>query len=283
MDGQLFTFQLKLDRGALLHTLWHFVSKNLVSRAIWPRKPEMNVPRLLYVHPSPFIFSGTSGNGLAANSFAFKSVAAVVLDITLHWVCLIRGTEFKDILSVCWSCTMSRSDLGASFLPLSLSNLFFFFFKNATIRTDISKLNFAACQSGTLSRVSRAEDSQYPAPVPNVYRVSNFPSSPTPTHRERLALKDWSVFVEVSKLGSLHTFGEPCVISHVWWILSQTTFWTDLHLHLFHLFKQDCRKVHSTYPATFLQGGGGVQERKKYHKGMITLGTCSTRKGDRVR
>ena len=43
------------------------------------------------------------------------------------------------------------------------------------------------------------------------------------------ALKeDWSVVVEVSKLGSLHTFGESCLISHVWWILSQTTFWMDL-------------------------------------------------------
>ena len=31
------------------------------------------------------------------------------------------------------------------------------------------------------------------------------------------------------------------------------------------------------------RGGGGVQDRKKYHKGMITPGTCSTRKGDRVR
>ena len=38
----------------------------------------------------------------------------------------------------------------------------------------------------------------------------------------------WNVFVEVSKLGSLHTFGESCLISHVWWILSQTTFWMDL-------------------------------------------------------
>ena len=36
-----------------------------------------------------------------------------------------------------------------------------------------------------------------------------------------------------------------------------------LHLHLFHLFKQDCRKVHSTYPATFLQGGGGGGGYKK--------------------
>ena len=93
MDGQLFTFQLKLDRGALLRTLWHLVSTSLVSQAIWPRKPEMNVPRSLYVHPTPFIFRGTSGNGLAANSFAFKSVAAVVLDIPLHWVCLTRCPE----------------------------------------------------------------------------------------------------------------------------------------------------------------------------------------------
>ena len=41
-------------------------------------------------------------------------------------------------------------------------------------------------------------------------------------------LKDWSVVVEVSKLGSLHTFGESRLISHVWWILSQTTLWMDL-------------------------------------------------------
>ena len=48
MDGRLFTFQLKLDRGASLHTLWHLVSKNLVSQAIWPRKPEMNAPRFFW-------------------------------------------------------------------------------------------------------------------------------------------------------------------------------------------------------------------------------------------
>ena len=81
----------QLERA--VHFFFFFPSAPNSSQAIWPRKPEMNAPRLLYVHPTPFIFSGTSGNGLAAKSFAFKSVAAVVSDIPLHWVCLTRCTE----------------------------------------------------------------------------------------------------------------------------------------------------------------------------------------------
>ena len=47
----------------------------------------------------------------------------------------------------------------------------------------------------------------------------------------------WNVFVEVSKLGSLHTCGESCLISHVWWILSQTTYWMDLARKKIDLYK----------------------------------------------
>ena len=75
-----FHFPVEVDRGALLRTLWHLVSKNLVSQSIWPRKPEMNAPRLLYVHPTPFIFSGISGNGLAVKSFALKSKKLLELE-----------------------------------------------------------------------------------------------------------------------------------------------------------------------------------------------------------
>ena len=99
-------------------------------------------------------FSETSGNGLAANSFAFKSLVAVVLDITLHWVYLTGCTECYDILSVCWSYTTSRSDLGVYFLPLSLRSNFFS--KMPRLDLTFSKSKFAACQSGTLSRVSLA-------------------------------------------------------------------------------------------------------------------------------
>ena len=88
-----FHFPVEVGSRGFVAYSRHLVSKNLVSQVIWPRKPEMNAPRLFFVHPNPFIFSGTSGNGPAANSSPFKSVAALVSDIPLHWVCLTRCTE----------------------------------------------------------------------------------------------------------------------------------------------------------------------------------------------
>ena len=55
-----------------------------------------------------------------------------------------------------------------------------------------------------------------------------------------------------------------------------------LHLHFIYL-NRIVEKYTVLIRLRSCRGGGGVQERKKYHKGMITLGTCSTRKGDRVR
>ena len=211
IDGRLFIFQLKLDRGASLRTLWHLVSKNLVSQAIWPRKPEMNAPRLLYVQTTPFIFSETSGNGLTANSFAFKSVAAVVSDIPLHWVCLTRCTECQDILPVCWSYTTSRNDFGVCIFFLSLHSVFFL----PRLELTFSKSKFAACQSGTLSRVSwafRIPDIDSRAKCVRSIKLSLIPNPNTPRKacfKRRLkcscrSLKAW-------------------LTSHFWWILPHFT------------------------------------------------------------
>ena len=182
MDGRLFTFQLKLDHGAPLHTLWHLVFKNLVSQAIWPRKPEMNAPRLLYVHPTPFIFSGTSGNGLAANSFAFKSVAAIVSDIPLHWVCLTRCTEcYARIFCLAAGVTLRQGVIWEFIFFLSLHSVFFFS-KMPRLELTFSESKFAACQSGTLSRVSRAfRPSRYQLPCQMCTEYQTFPH-PQPQH-----------------------------------------------------------------------------------------------------
>ena len=183
----------------------------------------MNAPRLLYVHPTKFMFSRTSGNGLAANSFAFKSVAAVVSDIPQHWVCpnslyWVRGYSARLHYVKEW--------FGIFFLPLSPLCFFFFFSKMPRLELAFSESKFAACQSGTLSRVSRAfrfPDSDSRAKCVRSIKLSLIPNPNTP---RKACFK--SVVVKVSKLGSLHTFGEYCLISHVWWILSQTTFWMDL-------------------------------------------------------
>ena len=94
------------------------------------------------------------------------------------------------------------------------------------LELTFSESKFAACQSGTLSRVSRAfrfPDIDSRAKCVRSIKLSLIPNPNTP---QKACFK--SVIVEVSKLGSLHTFGESCLISHVWWILSQTTFWMDL-------------------------------------------------------
>ena len=175
----------------------------------------MNAPRLLYVHPTPFIFSGTSGNGLAANSFAFKSVAAGVSDILLHWVCLTRCTECLDILPVCWSYTTSRSDLGVRKRKVIWEFIFFlsplFFSKMPRSELTFSKSKFAACQSGTLPRVSRAfriPDINSRAKCVRSIKLSLIPNPNTPRKaccKRRLkwfcrSLKAW-------------------LTSHFWWIL----------------------------------------------------------------
>ena len=182
MDGRLFTFQLKLDRGASLHSLWHLVSKNLVSQAIWPRKPEMNAPRLLYVHPTPFIFSGTSGNGPDANSFAFKSVAAVVSDIPLGLPNSLYWVLGQDVLPGCWSYTTSRSDFGVYFLPLSPLCFVFFSFKNATIRTDIFGIEICRLSIWHFVKsIPGFPDSRYRLPCQMCTEYQTFPH-PQPQH-----------------------------------------------------------------------------------------------------
>ena len=158
------------------------------------------------------IFSGTSGNGLAANSFAFKSVAAVVSDIPLHWPAQLVVLSARPGYS-----TTSRNDLGVYFLPLS--PLRFFFSKMPRLELTFSESKFAACQSGTLSRVSRAfriPDIDSRAKCVRSIKLSLIPNPSTPRKaclKRRLkcccrSLKAW-------KLGSLHTFGESCLISHV--------------------------------------------------------------------
>ena len=154
------------------------------------------------------IFSGTSGNGLAANSFAFKSVAAVVSDIPLHWACPTRCTE-------CWARIFYYVKEWFGSLFSSTLSTPFFFSKMPRLELTFSESKFAACQSGTLSRVSRAfriPDIDSRAKCVRSIKLSLIPNPSTPRKaclKRRLkcccrSLKAW-------------------LTSHFWWILPHFT------------------------------------------------------------
>ena len=141
----------------------------------------MNAPRLLYVHPTPFIFSRTSGNGLAANSLAFKSAAAVVSDIPLHWVCPTRCTEcWARIFCLAAGVTLRQGVIWEFIFFLSLHSVFFF--KNATIRTDIFGIEICRLSIWHFVKsIPGFPDSRYRLPCQMCTEYQTFPH-PQPQH-----------------------------------------------------------------------------------------------------
>ena len=166
------------SRGFVAYSLTS-CPKNLVSQAIWRRKQEMNVPRSLYMHPTPFIFGGTSGNGLATNFSAFKSVAAVVSDITLHWVCLTRCTEcLARIFCPSAGVTLRQGVIREFIFFLSLQSVSLFFFKNATIRIEIFEIEICRLSIWHFVKsIPGFPDSRYRLPCQMCTEYQTFPHS----------------------------------------------------------------------------------------------------------
>ena len=167
-----------------------------------------NFTRILEIPLSNYIYSPTLG-----------------LPNSLYWV---LG---RDVLPGCWSYTTSRSDLGVYFLPLSpLCFVFFFLSKMPRLELTFSESKFAACQSGTLSRVSRAfriPDIDSRAKCVRSIKLSLIPNPNTPRKacfKRRLksccrSLKAWL---------TSHFWWILPHFTCFWWILSQATFWMDL-------------------------------------------------------
>ena len=169
MDVRPFTFQLKLDRGALLRTLWHHSCLRKLG--------------------FPSYLAKKTRNGCW--KIVLRAFYSIYLERNIGELVVLSAGIFFRLLE--FHCV--KESFGSLFFPLSFSlSLFlppiylsFFFSKMPRLELTFSKSKFAACQFCTFRvfRAFRIPDIDSRAKCLWSIKLSLIPN---PTHRERLAL-----------------------------------------------------------------------------------------------